>query len=164
MLQSIFGFEDYRGYLKDVGTELGLEKMSHQLGYRSTRTLSDVLAGRRFPTTALQNKLSSVLDHSDTEREYFGLLIQLEKARKSGASDVLLCRRIEQIREKDSLEYDLFAMQVELDPTQLTQARSYILAFFDGLEKRFGAGRGLSGRTTSRYECIVELSKLTPKK
>ncbi len=87
---SIFDFDDYRDYLIKVGmpdglyshTSNNLQAWASRLGYKSPSSLTMVLKGQRTPSSDMVRTLSEDLKMTIKEKEYFQLLIQLEKAHK----------------------------------------------------------------------------------
>lgn len=114
---SIFNFESYRDFLIAVGmpdglyshTSNNLLSWANRLGYKSPSSLSMVLKGQRFPSSDMINALSKDLDLNYREREYFELLIQLEKAKNKGRDTSKILERIKEI----PIPSDTFTMSLK---------------------------------------------------
>ena len=87
---SIFDFDDYRDFLIKVGmpdglyshTSNNLQAWAKRLGYKSPSSLTMVLKGQRSPSFDMTRALSDDLKMTVKEKQYFELLVQLEKANK----------------------------------------------------------------------------------
>ncbi len=87
---SIFDFDDYRDYLITAGmpdglyshTSNNLQAWASRLGYKSPSSLTMVLKGQRTPSSDMVRTIGEDLKMSVKEKEYFQLLILLEKAHK----------------------------------------------------------------------------------
>lgn len=114
---SIFNFESYRDFLIAVGmpdglyshTSNNLLSWANRLGYKSPSSLSMVLKGQRFPSFDMINALSKDLDLNYREREYFELLIQLEKAKNKGRDTSKILEKIKNI----PIPSDTFTMSLK---------------------------------------------------
>ncbi|MBT3584810.1 MAG: TIGR02147 family protein [Halobacteriovoraceae bacterium] len=103
---SIFDFSDFRAYLLAVGMPDGLyahsnnnlKEWSKRLGYRSPSTLSMVLQGQRLPSYQLIRALTEDLDLSSKEREYFELLVFLEKQKNKNKNPEKTFERLSELR------------------------------------------------------------------
>ncbi|MGZ3693744.1 MAG: DUF4423 domain-containing protein [Bdellovibrionota bacterium] len=85
---TVFEFDDFRNYLNHVRINypglrrpITLERWAKKLNYRSPRSIAMVLKGQRLPSEDLVLAFSSDLNHSETERRYFELLVRKEKYR-----------------------------------------------------------------------------------
>jgi uncharacterized protein (TIGR02147 family) len=83
---TVFEFDDFRNYLNHVRIHypgmrrpITLERWAKKLNYRSPRSIAMVLKGQRLPSEDLVMAFSSDLNHSETERRYFELLVRKEK-------------------------------------------------------------------------------------
>jgi uncharacterized protein (TIGR02147 family) len=102
---TVFDFSDFRGFLKyRVSKELytssgrkksNLAQVAKSLGYASPSLLSMVMNGKRTPSDELCETLVRTWNLSLKEKEYFRLLVQLEKKRKNGSDP---SETVEQIR------------------------------------------------------------------
>ncbi|WP_412477730.1 DUF4423 domain-containing protein [Halobacteriovorax sp. RT-2-3] len=87
---SIFDFENYCDFLIKAGmpdglyshTSNNLKTWANRLGYRSPSSLTMVIKGQRSPSLEMINALSEDLGMNMKEKQYFMLLVQLEKAQK----------------------------------------------------------------------------------
>jgi uncharacterized protein (TIGR02147 family) len=85
---TVFEFDDFRSYLNHVRIHypglrnpITLERWAKKLNYRSPRIIAMVLKGQRLPSEDLVLAFSSDLNHSESERRYFELLVRKEKYR-----------------------------------------------------------------------------------
>jgi uncharacterized protein (TIGR02147 family) len=115
----IFDHLNYRDYLKEVLAErlrqnrqYSLRGFARNLGIQPS-LLSEVLGGRRKLSSESANLVAQQLGLSDQERDYFELMVQLERAKNPTLRESTL-RKIQQInpRKKDihDLSVDYFQM------------------------------------------------------
>lgn len=87
---TIFDFEDYKEFLLHKGLPDGLyshrstnlQKWAQRLGYRSPSSLTMILRGDRIPSFQMVSSISDDLKLSKKEKEYFLLLVELEKKKR----------------------------------------------------------------------------------
>jgi uncharacterized protein (TIGR02147 family) len=113
---SIFDFDDYRDFLVKVGmpdglyshTSNNLQTWAKRLGYKSPSSLTMVLKGQRPPSFDMTRALSEDLKMTVKERQYFELLIQLEKANKKGKDPKEILLKISSLNsEKNAISLGL---------------------------------------------------------
>ena len=85
---TVFEFDDFRNYLNHVRIHypgrkkpITLDQWAKKLNYRSPRSIAMVLKGQRLPSSELVIAFSGDLQHSESERRYFELLVRKEKYR-----------------------------------------------------------------------------------
>lgn len=83
---TVFEFDDFRNYLNHVRCNypglrrpITLQRWAKKLNYRSPRSIAMVLKGQRLPSQELVLAFTVDLNHSETERRYFELLVRKEK-------------------------------------------------------------------------------------
>jgi uncharacterized protein (TIGR02147 family) len=102
---SIFDFDNYRDFLLKVGMPNGLyshssnnlQTWSKRLGYKSSSSLTMVLKGQRLPSSEMQVAISEDLKMSIKEKNYFSLLIQLEKCNKKNKDPEKILEKISKL-------------------------------------------------------------------
>lgn len=115
---TVFEFDDFRAYLEHMRTHypgmrrpITLERWAKKLNYRSPRSIAMVLKGQRMPSEELVIAFSQDLNHSETERRYFELLVRKEKYKDAvpkSISDELLKLNPRLIKRK-SLDAEIFS-------------------------------------------------------
>lgn len=85
---TVFEFDDFRNYLNHMRIHypgmkrpITLERWAKKLNYRSPRSIAMVLKGQRLPSEDLVLAFSTDLNHTESERRYFELLVRKEKYR-----------------------------------------------------------------------------------
>lgn len=88
-----FVFSSHTDFLRAARENYGVRKKAislkvwaNRLGYRSSRSLELIIAGKRMPSSQLLDRLARDLCLSLSERHYFDLMIQREKLLKKGES------------------------------------------------------------------------------
>lgn len=102
---SIFDFTDYKAYLIKKGLPFGfyahrsrnLGSWAKRLGYKSPSSLSMILTGERIPSEEMIDKIAEDFSMSARERQYFKLLVNLEKARKRNQETSELLKLIQKM-------------------------------------------------------------------
>lgn len=115
---TVFEFDDFRNYLNHVRCNypglkrpITLERWAKKLNYRSPRSIAMVLKGQRLPSEDLILAFSMDLDHSETERRYFELLVRKEKHKGSvpkAIADELLKLNPKLVRRK-AIDTEVFS-------------------------------------------------------
>ncbi len=105
---SILDFKDYREFLKEAGLPKSpynqkntLMKWAKRLGYRSPSSLTMVLRGQRLPSQEMLDAFEKDFQLSSLEREYFELLIKIEKAEKKNQDPLPLLQKLEKLSLKN---------------------------------------------------------------
>lgn len=113
---SLFDFDDYRDFLIKVGmpdglyshTSNNLQAWAKRLGYKSPSSLTMVLKGQRSPSFDMIRALSDDLKMNSKEKQYFELLVQLEKANKKNKDPKEILLKISSLNsEKNSISLGL---------------------------------------------------------
>lgn len=91
---SIFEFSDYKEFIKlqierQLYTPSGRKKsnlsvLAKKLGYSSPSSLSMIVSGKRIPTDEICENMSAIWGLSLRERQYFRLLVQLQRKKQMG--------------------------------------------------------------------------------
>ncbi|POB14120.1 DUF4423 domain-containing protein [Halobacteriovorax sp. DA5] len=106
---SIFDFESYCDFLIKAGmpdglyshTANNLKTWANRLGYKSPSSLTMVIKGQRPPSLEMINALCEDLQMNMKEKQYFMLLVQLEKAQKKNKETKEILEKIAAINPKD---------------------------------------------------------------
>lgn len=117
---SIFDFDNYRDFLIKAGMPDGLyshtsnnfRSWAKRLGYKSASSLTMVIKGQRSPSFEMVRTLSEDLKMTEKEKQYFELLIQLEKAQSRNRDQKEILEKISAISPKNdshSLELNEFS-------------------------------------------------------
>ena len=113
---SIFDFGDYRDFLIKVGmpdglyshTSNNLAAWANRLGYKSPSSLTMVLKGQRTPSFDMVRSICEDLKMNSKEKQYFELLVQLEKAQKKNKDPKEILYKISCLTsDKNSISLDL---------------------------------------------------------
>lgn len=106
---TVFDYADFREFMRhrllDAGSTPGgrrptLRGIAHGLGYASPSLLSMVLSGKRFPSDEMCEGLVRHWNLPLREREYFRLLIALEKVRADGEDPTPIIQQMRQVAGK----------------------------------------------------------------
>jgi uncharacterized protein (TIGR02147 family) len=89
---SILDFTDFKDFITAVGLPQGkysyksgnLKDLSHLLGYKSPSTITMILKGQRLPTAKFIDSVCRVFKFTDSEREYFELLVDKDRLINEG--------------------------------------------------------------------------------
>jgi uncharacterized protein (TIGR02147 family) len=90
MEMSVFDFEHYQDYLSVIRRQYPSRKnkpiaysiWARRLQYRSPRSIAMVVKGQRLPSIDMIRRISADLNHTDTERQYLELLVELERKKR----------------------------------------------------------------------------------
>lgn len=107
---TVFDFSDFREFIRFrlsqqlfTGTgrkKSNLSKVAKDLGYTSPALLCMVLKGKRLPSDEFCEALSGKWDLSVKEREYFRLLVLLERRKRQGGDTAEICDRLRRVAGK----------------------------------------------------------------
>lgn len=106
-IPSVLNFNNYLDFLKIVAHEVvsrqgaseTLETWAKRLGYKSPSSLSMVIKGNRLPSQELIDAISNDLNLEPIDRDYFQLLVRLEKLRSKGKSTESVLNEIYDLNE-----------------------------------------------------------------
>lgn len=107
---SIFDFDSYRDFLVKAGmpdglyshTANNLKTWAKRLGYKSPSSLTMVMKGQRQPSLEMINALSEDLKMNMKEKQYFMLLVQLEKAKSKNKDTKEILEKISSLNPKET--------------------------------------------------------------
>ncbi|MGI4991845.1 DUF4423 domain-containing protein [Halobacteriovorax sp. GFR7] len=107
---SIFDFESYCDFLIKAGmpdglyshTANNLKTWANRLGYKSPSSLTMVIKGQRSPSLEMIHALSEDLKLNMKEKQYFMLLVQLEKAQKKNKDTKEILKKIAALNLKEN--------------------------------------------------------------
>ena len=102
---NIFEFSDYADYLNRYVNRYGryshgpfnLKNWANRLGYRSASSLTMILNKTRLPTFKMMNAFAEDFKLNSSERNYFELLVELERRKASGEQLYELINEIKRI-------------------------------------------------------------------
>jgi uncharacterized protein (TIGR02147 family) len=107
-IQSIYRYDDYRGYLRDRFCARCLEdqsfshrKFAREAGFSNPGFLNDVIKGRRKLSKAAVEKMIRGFGLSSSEADFFRLLVAYAQARTDEQKDALY-RRIQTRRNRSA--------------------------------------------------------------
>jgi uncharacterized protein (TIGR02147 family) len=115
---NLFEFDDFRVYLNHVRDHypglrrpITLERWCKKLSYKSPRSVAMVLKGQRLPSEELVLAFSVDLNHSESERRYFELLVRKERYRGNVPKSVLdeLQKLNPKLIHRKALDADVFS-------------------------------------------------------
>ena len=104
----IFDFENFRDFLSAAAFPQGrynhqsqtLYKLAKSLGYKSASSLTMVFNGQRLPSREMMESFSIYLGLGPKEREYFYLLVELERRQKKNKDTSMVLEKLDYLNDK----------------------------------------------------------------
>jgi uncharacterized protein (TIGR02147 family) len=108
-LRDFLRFQVEKSLLSASGRKISnLETVARELGYKSPSILTMVLKGQRIPSDDMVEAMSSAWDLTSSDREFFRLLVQVERQKKKGRDPSQTTERLRQLsKNKNTFTFSL---------------------------------------------------------